>query len=84
MGQLMSDALSYATVAPGVHASPYGRRVRQRDLNNASEAFTVLKIPSSSVATLKKGQAPMRSQLGCIHNRPISSRIQIPTAFQNT
>ena len=84
MGQLMSDALRYATAAPGVPASRYGRRLRQRDFNNASETFTVLETPSSSVVTLKEGPAPMRFQVVCIHNRPLSSRIQVLTAFQNT
>ena len=49
----MSDALSYATAAPGVHASGYGRCLRQRDFNNASETSIVLETPSSSVVTLK-------------------------------
>ncbi len=52
----MSDALSYATAAPGVPASRYRRRLRQRDFNNASETFTVLETPSCSGVTLKTGQ----------------------------
>jgi hypothetical protein len=52
----MSNALSYATAAPGVHASRYGRRLRQHDFNNASEISTVLEAPSSSVVALKKGK----------------------------
>jgi hypothetical protein len=63
----MSDALSYATATPGVPASRYGRRLRQRDFNNASETFTVLETPSSSVAPSKKGEfhalpAPLHPQ----------------------
>ena len=84
MGQLMSDALSYATAAPGVHASRYGRRLRQRDFNNASEAFSVLETLSSSVVTLKTGQAPCASSsvASTIHHSP--RVIQVLTAFQNT
>ena len=63
----MSDALSYAIVRPEVPASRYGRRLRQRDFNNASGTFTVLETPSSCVALSKKGEfdalpAPLNPQ----------------------
>jgi len=72
MGQLMSDALSYATAAPGVLASRYGRRLRQRDFDNASETFTMLETPSSSVVTLKTGHAPCASSslASTVHHSP--------------
>jgi hypothetical protein len=69
----MSDALTFATAAPGVHSSRYGRCLRQRDFNNASDNSTVLEAPSSSVVALKKGKL-VRFQLRCIHNPPLSSR----------
>jgi len=53
----MSDALSFATGAPGVYASRHGKCQRQRDFNNASETSTVLKTPFFLRSTLKKGQA---------------------------
>jgi hypothetical protein len=53
----MSDALSFATAAPGVYSSRYGRCLRQRDFNNASDNSTVFEAPSSSVVALEKGQA---------------------------
>ena len=83
MGQLMSNPLSYAAAAPGVHASRYGRRLRQRDFNNASETFTVLETPSCSGVTLKTGQGPSASNsvASTIHHSP--RVIQVLTAFQN-
>jgi hypothetical protein len=80
----MSDALSYATAAPGVPASRYGRRLRQRDFNNASETFTVLETPSSSVVTLKTGPAPYASSSVASTIHPSPRVIQVLTAFQNT
>ncbi len=79
----MSDALSYATAAPGVPASRYRRRLRQPDFNNASETFTVLETPSSSGVTLKTGQGPSASSsvASTIHHSP--RVIQVLTAFQN-
>jgi hypothetical protein len=73
MGQLMSDPLSYATAAPGVHASRYGRRLRQRGLNNASETLTVLRNTVFLRSYPQNRASSMRFQLRCIHNPPLSS-----------
>ena len=84
MGQLMSDNLSYAPAARGVHASRYGRCLRQRDFDNASETFIVLETPSSSVALSKKGRVPCASGSVASSIHPTPRVLHVPTAFQNT
>ena len=70
----MSDALSYATAAPGVHASGYGRCLRQRDFNNASETSIVLETLSSSVVYPQKGKLDeLRAPLPPHSSRPSST-----------
>jgi hypothetical protein len=73
MGQLMSDALSYATAAPGVTASRYGRSLRQRDFNNASEISLSSKRRLPPELPSEQGK-PHALPARCIHNPQLSSR----------